>query len=379
MGIGGNALGRSHIKFVGYINQETIQYNYDAGYVEFEILSPTKIMEITECFSVSVESKNSPTTWYELLDMNCARALYHYYAWHSTVLQNCDFVFNVSNDRYIQYFDAARESLFSAGNTLMEGTLKGRLVCDSQGRIYAERNVDVINNASATLSTALSITKRDWINEPIINYRYHNEVSFIEMGGINYDPDTGASVALLAGAPGLAPAYHGKVERIQGLALLDQAELNTLAGNLYASMNRKYVSVEYKLRGSYWNLDIAPQEKVVITMQMNESPFNVSWSAKSFAIVGVDRTYNSNEKVVIAKISLQEITQGFDGDTIVIPEIPPVDDEDGGTYSNPVVPPTTGTIASTYISIPIYHNNVFVGNANILNFLDDSFASTGTS
>jgi len=84
---GGNALNRSSIKIVGYVNQETIQYNYASGEVEFEVISPTKLMEITECYSVSVESKSVPTAWFELLNMTVKRALYHYYAWHSTVLR----------------------------------------------------------------------------------------------------------------------------------------------------------------------------------------------------------------------------------------------------------------------------------------------------
>jgi hypothetical protein len=423
--IGGNATNRSSIKLVGYVDGETIQYDYDAGYVEFEIVSPTGIMQKTECYSVSVESKVTPTTWYELKNMNCSKALYHYYHWHSTVLINCDFKFE-ANDKYIQYFDTDRENLHSAGNTLMEGTLKGALVSDSQGKLWCETDVSVQDNIIAIMPTALSITKRDWIDQPTIEMRYYNEVSFLEMGGIWFVPATAVSTALMCGCPGSSSAYFGKVERIQGLALDDQADLNSIAGNLFAFKNSHYPNVEYKLRSSYWNLDIAPQEQIKITMSADESPLNVTWASKSFAIRSVDRSYI--EKTIIPRVGLVEMTQGVGATTIVIPVIPPLTNSGGGTYTSkpPIkqggIPPSvfsiydehiyignaksmdfvgplvqatmTGTLATITVSIttgslaglfptgttlgdvglsfPVYHNSIFVGNAQALNFVDNT-------
>ena len=426
---GGNAENHSTIKLVGYVNQETIQYDYDAGYVEFEVLSPTGIMQQTECFSVSVEDKLVPTTWYELLNMNCAKALYHYYRWHSTVLINCDFEFRVMGmgDNYIQYFDTDRENLFAAGNTLMGGTLKGAMVCDSQGKIWCERDISVIGLVAVdTVPTALSITKRDWIDQPTIERREYSETSFIEMGGICFNPATMGSSAIMACAPGLSPTYHGKVERVQGLALNDQSELNSIVANLFAFNNSEYPNVEYKLRSSYWNLDIAPQEKLLITMAANESPCNDTWANKSFAIRSIDRSYIN--KTIIPRVGLVEVTQGYLSKKIDIPIIPPTTNTTGGTYKStppikqggtppsvfaiydehiyignaksmdfvgPLVKATitgtyatidvsinTGTMSSIFpsgttladlgLSFPIYHNNIFVGNAQGLNFLDNT-------
>jgi hypothetical protein len=257
----------------------------------------------------------------------------------------------------------------------MEGTLKGAMVSDYQGKIWCERDVSVVNSASTALPTALSLSKKDWIEQPTIDRRYYNETSFIEMGGICFDPATMGSAAVLCGAPGLAPSYHGKVERIQGLALLTQAELNTIAGNLFAFKNSDYPSVEYKLRANYWNLDIAPQEKFAITMLANESPYNIAWTNKAFAIRGIDRSYI--EGTIIPRVSLAEITQGYAATTIVIPAIPPTENPDGGTYENTPVPTPTSPPTPTSV-FAIYHNDVFVGNALGLNFLDSNYTSTGT-
>ena len=373
---GGNALNRSSIKFVGYINQETIQYNYDLGQTEFEVIAPTKLMDITECFSVSVESKSVPTTWFELLNMTVKRALYHYYAWHSTVLLCCDFEYH-ADDENIQFFDADRESLYKAGDTLMRGAMKGKLISDRQGKIWAERDSDVINNLASVTPNTLSINKNHWMDRPTIQRRVYRDTAFIEMGGIAYD--FSSSTAVLANAPGTSPAYHGRVDRIQGLALTGQSELNTMIGNLFAADNAEFPEVEYKLRSAWWNLDIVPRETISITMWANESPSGYTWNNKKFAIEGMTWTFNERAQVITPTVSLKEVTQGFAGDTVIIPPIPPTGGSHGGTVTvPPYVPPSISPSSGTLSSLAIYHNDVFVGNATALNFLDEGFISSGT-
>src|SRR3972149_11151549 len=92
--IGGNALNRSNTFFSGYILNGTIQYNYQDGYIEFEVVSPTEVMKSMEGFAIDVTSStdpagqsatdpNFPSGWGLLLDMDCRRAIYHYLRWHS--------------------------------------------------------------------------------------------------------------------------------------------------------------------------------------------------------------------------------------------------------------------------------------------------------
>ena len=368
-----NDKGREGILFVGYINGGTIQYSYEDGFVEFEVLSPTNLMEITECFSVSVENKASPSTWYELLLMTEKRALYHYYKWHSTVLICKDFTCNFT-DKDLQYFDADRTSLYDAGNTLLSESLKGKIVSDSLGHIWAEIDVSAINGAAASLPTALYISKDDWIENPIIDERHNDEVSFIEMGGVAYTSATNVSAALLASAPGSAPGYRGKVEKKQGLALTDQVELNTLVGNLYAYMNSRYPSIELRLRGNFANLDIAPQEQIKLTIDTNDTPRRIAMANKSFAIRRVSWSWDAQKLLLMASISVSEITQGYTGYTIEIPAIPPEEVPGTGGGGTVRIPPITippyPTITPAVTQISIYHNGVFVGVASALNFVD---------
>jgi hypothetical protein len=358
-----NAKGRENILFVGYINGGTIQFDYQQGYIEFEVLSPTNLMEITECFSVSVESKPNPTVWYELRDMNVSRAMYHYLAWHSSVLMCCDFETRNLDDRYIQYFDADRTSLYDAINSVVQGALRGRLMSDSLGKLWAEREIAVIDGASSVLPASFTLNKGDWLDSPNIDERSLSEVSFMEWGGIAYNPVSGQSVPLLASAPGTAPGYRGKVERSQGFALSDQTELNTRVGNMYAYMNARYPSMDVKLRGNFPIFDIAPQELVRVNIDATDTPRGISFINKPFAVRGVSMSWTPAQQVLLTNLQLAEVTQGFVGSSIVIPVEPP-DTDDGGSVNQPpiTVPPIPTPVTPTSSGLIIYDEHSQIGS-----------------
>src|SRR5581483_5030095 len=111
--LGGNYPNSSEIFFVGFVEKDSIHYDYKQSSVEFDVLSLTGLMKETDAFSVSVKSVPTPTVWYELMDLNSKRAIYHYLKWHTTVLSIADFGF-IGDDYPIQYFDADRSSIFDA-------------------------------------------------------------------------------------------------------------------------------------------------------------------------------------------------------------------------------------------------------------------------
>jgi hypothetical protein len=364
--IGGNALNRSTIVYVGYILNGTIRYNYRDSFVEFDVASPAELMKQADGFSVSVEDSadpagqaasddNYPSGWVLLLDMDVRRAIWHYLRWHSTVLKCVDFEF-MGTDKKIQYFDADRGSLYAAINTLMSGTLMGRIVTDRQGKIWAETDIYIVTDRQGKIwaetdiyteagsyDDGVSIQKRDWMDDPFIEERNVSDVSFIEAGGIYYTGATGTYTPLLSVAPGEAPAYRGKVQRIQGLALTGQSQLNTLTGNIFAYRNAKYPNIEFRLAGNYRNYDIAPQEKVpltIATIAPADTARGITFTNKDFFVNGLQYTYNSSQEVFLPVISLHELTSGVAGDTSVIPPVPPVEGDDGGFSIPPItIPP----------------------------------------
>ena len=195
--IGGNSPNNSKIFFVGHITNGSIRYDYQTSRTEFEVSSITDTMKSSEGFSVSVESKATPSKWFEMLDMDGRRAIYHYLKWHSTTLLFNDVEFK-GEDRKIQYFDSDRESIFDAVDNYMRGTLLGTFVADRQGKLWAEVGAVATTNPTGSFLPIQEITKRDWTGEPSIRQQLTPPMSFIELGGVAYSGTTTGTYSALA-------------------------------------------------------------------------------------------------------------------------------------------------------------------------------------
>lgn len=317
--LGGNNVNAEDVFFVGYIDAGSIRFNAVHNYLTFTATSVTGIMKKMTGFSVSVESKENPSAWYELRDMDARRAIYHYLRWHSTVLSTTDFSFN-GTDYPIQYFDVDRTSVFDAVDNLMKSAYLGRLSSDRQGKLWAEVDPLGYSNPTGSFVPVMTVSKRDWMNEPTIEERIYDESSYVELGGIAYSGAiTGSFSALLSGAPGVAPSYHGSVEKISGLALESQTHLNQLSGNLWANKNQRFPRITMSMATPVRNLDIAPQEVVDITINPSDTirgerlggiyiPSNFSWD------------YDPKNKILIPRVEFVGVVTGEPGDTITIPD-----------------------------------------------------------
>lgn len=317
--LGGNSINNERIFFVGHVLRGTIRYDYSQSKIEFEVGSITEVMKDALGFSVSVESKISPTTWYELYDMDCRRAIYHYLKWHTTALSIADFQF-VGTDFKIQFFDADRTSIYDAIDNLMRNTLVGKSVSDRQGKVWMEIDAGAYSNPTGSFSSVMEITKRDWMGEPTIEERFSDQLSYFEMGGIHYSGvSTGTFSALLACAPGSAPSFRGRIETPDGYAIGGQPHLNQLVGNIFANANSRLPSIDMEMAISTRNLDIAPQETVHMNILESDTvrgkpvdglyiPEEITWR------------YDPRNQILLASINYKHLVSGVSGETIGIPE-----------------------------------------------------------
>lgn len=336
--LGGNYPNGSNIFFVGYIENGSIHYNAFYNFVQFNVTSVTGIMKKMSGFSVSVESKQNPAYWYELRDMDIKRAIYHYLKWHSTVLSVTDFSF-VGDDRKIQYFDVDRTSVFDAIDNLMKSAVFGRVSSDRQGRLWADIDPLAYPNPTGTFVPVMDISKRDWMGEPTISEPLFDTTSYIEMGGIAYNGVfTGTFEALLSGAPGVSPSYHGGVEKISGLALTNQDQLNQLSGNLWANRNQNFPEVTMNMATPPRNLDIAPQEVVSIKINKEDTVRNEAID-KIYIPSVIGWSYSSEKKTLYANVEYFGVVSGDPGDTILIPVSVDETDFQFPDFSFPSFPP----------------------------------------
>jgi hypothetical protein len=212
----------------------------------------------------------------------------------------------------------------------MKSALFGRVSSDRQGRIWADVDPLAYDDPTGTFTPVMDITTRDWVDEPTIEEMVYDQTSYVEVGGVAYSGAiTGTFDALLSGAPGYSPSFHGAVEKLSGFALESQTQLNQLSGNIWANRNQRFPKVNMNMAQPMVNLDIAPQEVVGIHIGATDTirneeidgiyiPSSLSWS------------YSSVNKHLRTTLELIGVVSGVPGDTILIP--PVIED---GDYSFP--------------------------------------------
>lgn len=323
--IGGNGENNSSIFFTGHVLDGSIRFNYNTSTVSFQVGSITETMKRSEGFSISVESKASPSKWFELLDMDGQRALYHYLRWHSTVLSLADFQF-IGTDKKIQFFDSDRQSIFDAVDNYMRGTLLGNFSSDRQGKLWATLDPVAYDLPITSFPAIFSMDKQDWIGEPNITEIMVNPVSSIELGGVAYSgTSTGTYSAHIASAPGVTPNVRGSAETVQGLAITGQAQLNLIVGNVYADKVSRYPTIDFGLNGNYRNFDISPIDSVDVNISASDTNRGINLSAPYY-VEAMSWEYNSLNKTLFASTTMKSIVAGTSGQTVTIPDIP----DDGG-------------------------------------------------
>jgi len=322
--LGSNSPNQESIVFNGYILQDSIKFNYEQSTMEFDVGSITELMKEAEGFSVSCESKASATTWYELTEMTIQKALYHYLRWHSTVLNVTDFQYT-NDDRFLQYFDSDRESLFDAIDNFMRNGLLGAVVADRQGKLWAEISHFGLQTPFTTIPTnPLILNKQDWMGDPTIQERRDSDTSFVELGGIAYYGVTSNTFsALISNAPGTTPLYHGKSERQEGLILLSQQQLNQVAANYLAYKNTPFPEIVLPINGNYRNIDIAPQEQFYLVIAPSDTIRNVSLQGQPYTPTSMSWTYSSVHQSFIPSLTLEQMATGTMAETVLIPVTPP--------------------------------------------------------
>lgn len=331
--LGGNAENNSNIFFVGYIDKDSISYDYQHSEVSFDAVSITALMKKSSGFAVSVGSKATPAYWYELLDMDSRRALYHYLRWHTTALMFNDFQF-IGTDYKIQYFDSNRESMYDALSNYMRDTLIGQVVADRQGKVWMEVEAMAYPNPTGTFGgISMNITNRDWMNQPTIEERLHPDIAYAEYGGIAYSGVvTGTFNAYIGSAPGTAPGFYGGIDNHEGLALAGQTQLNQLVGNVVANKNSPYPTINEDLAFTLTNLDIAPQETVGQHIAKGDTIRNIAIDGL-YIPNQMNWRYDGKGYSLLVQTDFKQLVSGLAGETVTIPPVTDV----GAGYNVPPI------------------------------------------
>jgi len=345
--VGANAENRDQILFTGYILEDSIRLDPITSQVDFKAGSITQRMSELTTFSIALDAEDNGEPWTVFPSLTTDRAVIHYLRWHSTVLSVADFS-QTGDTKRLFGTTMGRGNLYEAINGEYFSDLLGGVVSDRQGKIWAEIDANVVPTGSTRqnddhMQAVIQLTRQDWRSQIRIERDPHADLSYVEVGGVAYSgPTTGTFDAFLSGAPGEAPDYFGKAERLSGLALTGQDQANELSGNLWASRTALFPKVQIPIAGDYRFIDIAPQHRVEITIAEGETFRHVEFTNKPFIPQAINYRWDARNQALMMDLAVKEETDGPPGDTVEIPVNPPYDRlilPDWDIDFPPIIPP----------------------------------------
>lgn len=302
-----------NIFFVGYILDDSIEYDYEKSSVSFDIGSASEVLKRTENFAISVESMSNPSKWWHFLNMTTKMAMYHYIKWHSTLMKVAD-IFWLGKDYKVQFFDSERTNIWDAIQAFMKPTLIGSAVTNNKGQVVFQTEPESFTTPTQAYSSIMTLDDRDVVGDVTVEENMYGEMSYLEMGGIGYDGTT--SVPFLSAAPGIAPRYYGKNQGNQGLALLNQTNLNEITGNIYAKANADPQSFRASMAGNY-RYTIAPLNQALVYVPANRTSRNKMVSG-TFYVDNVNYNFDAQDGYLSSTVDFVPVVNGIPGVTLEI-------------------------------------------------------------
>jgi len=292
---------RSHMKFVGYLDSETLEYDAETNEVRFIAVSPLRILEKTGALPQILVRESSPSTWQEAKALTVA--VMFWYLWR----------YGASLAHDVLYLDArefAQTRLTVQDDSSIAGQLRDianslnmTIECDRLGRIYAVRDADYLSDSDRNArTTTYNFTTYDIINISIPRQHYR-AVKAVRGEGVSAAEAASGVFGLFSDGPGPAPASGAQRETLARQVCLEsnsQTDLNNRTGYHFAKVNSLYRNsddatyivprgVQMTLPDGYDVFDPAYREYVTITLsdgaRGQEFTTDDRWTIQSVNIV----------------------------------------------------------------------------------------------
>jgi PKD repeat protein len=272
----GQIQNRENIICAGYIAGESIEWDAEAGTVEFSVQGPQEwLKQISVNPFVLNFATAEPTTWEVMPALTVDRALWHILHWRSnaTVLLN---VTLTSDTRYAPKFESMDGSLWSQMDEIAWGKIFGRIGCDRYGRFYAVIDPQLTPEADRTWATLMTITKKDWSARINIKRTAQRKLAMLSMSG--WVVDSSAAVSTLYSlAMGHVYAQYGDSEILDKLLAENQTQFNTLAG-LYLGWKNNQLEFDITLSQNNRMIDLWPNQFLDVSLAAGDTPRGIAYA-----------------------------------------------------------------------------------------------------
>lgn len=311
-----NYRGRSDVRFVGWLDGESLNFDHEAGTVEFDAIPHDAVLDRLPGFAYTLEDDATPADWYEMANLDVDRALHHHLLYQSTAANVCHVERageGAARPVKIQSFPDA--SVYQQAQEHLLKDAQCLLLSDRQGILRATRDPQMMSWADrAMVPVECTFTDPDWINEVEEAKPHRPEAGAVRLGGFQY------AAALLSLAPGDAPEQDEDEARVEGCILQNQAEANRWSGQALAKLNNIYPDIPLELAGYWPCFDPAYQEYVWLAMV---DPLNrVTWANEPLVVREVAFKDAPADATGVTELTLEMVVGWLDGETQSIPSSP---------------------------------------------------------
>lgn len=278
----GNTLGSlgyvaddENIEMVGWIDGETIKWETDdqSGWVTFKVVGPQVMLDKLTMPTAGLKNLNKhPSNWKRFQGLTAKSATWHILMWRTTAPVMMDCFAIDSGVAALQLQSGGAQTVWSQIKNILNDFLIAAPCCDAYGRLFMQREQQCLSAADRSgIPTVVALTKGDWGNDIDFDRQELNKIAGVDLTGEVYN-GTNVTTPVYTLAPGRTFQHRGSnIFSRNGLAVVNQAELNALGAAILGWQNNPYPKWRLQLPSNFHLCDIAPYQYLSLSVASSDT------------------------------------------------------------------------------------------------------------
>ncbi len=331
----GPVANRENIVCTGWIAGESINWDAEAGSVEFEVYGPQYWMRDTSAQYLTLNfATDTPTTWSDMPALTTDKAAWHLLHWRSNVDALVDFY--PSNDtRYAPSFEISGSGLWDQLDQI-GAKIYVDPGCNRYGQLFFEIEPQMVPEASRTWDTTMAVLSSDWAEKVNVSRKTKRRLAMYSTSGWKVGSG-GETTTLYSLAMGHIHAQHGGTENADGLLVSSQTQSNDLAGLYVGWKNNEFDEISFVMPHNNRFIDCFPRSFLNITLDADDTPRGIPFSGNIIPR-SVTLQHDPEAGTLFCELVTEAETSpelAVDGD---VPASSGIDTWDAGTFPEPDFP-----------------------------------------
>ncbi len=312
-----------NILFAGYIGEESVSKEIDTGYVNFSAATINALMDRISMNSVSITAVDpgiTPSDWNHFRnELTIARAVHHYFKWHSTLFEICDVFLPIANTSKMVAQDFGEGTLYNIADTFaLEHGIFAHLCCTKDGILHLAIDIQMLNDTDrALIDTVMEITEEDRKGEVDIELFRSTEFR------THYATVTGVSgEGKPFGAQSLSSLYEVRgthMVSFERCVIDNQAHALELCGRVFGLANLETIEIRIPMAGNYSGvMPLVPQEWFTISLAAGDTKRGIVWVNKKVSVREVRLEIDQTTGVLVQEIICEPEADTYPSEILLI-------------------------------------------------------------